>query len=138
MGRGSDTDNRIHTVHVNVSASTRSSAGKARAGSPKTHGETTKSSGPTGVPTKRVGAKSEATLPLEDRPNPYAHAELPAVKHDRLKQIHFVKAHDMAISSYVEMFIHCGTKQRTQLIDTNMQSVQHQVPSKKDDSCYSI
>ncbi|KAJ3053562.1 Sperm-associated antigen 16 protein [Rhizophlyctis rosea] len=41
----------------------------------------------------------DATLPAEDRPNPYTDADLPTAKTDRLRQIHAVRAHDLAVSS---------------------------------------
>ncbi|KAI8825224.1 WD40-repeat-containing domain protein [Fimicolochytrium jonesii] len=43
--------------------------------------------------------KKQTTLPTEDRPNPYATTELPSLKAGGLKQVHVVKAHEMAISS---------------------------------------
>nr|KAJ3421397.1 Sperm-associated antigen 16 protein [Polyrhizophydium stewartii] len=48
---------------------------------------------------KRPVPTKDATLPSDDRANPYASAELPVAKYDRLKQIHQVKAHNLAISS---------------------------------------
>ncbi|TPX65192.1 hypothetical protein SpCBS45565_g05353 [Spizellomyces sp. 'palustris'] len=50
-------------------------------------------------PTRKNINSRESTLPLEDRPNPYANVDLPVAKCDRLRQIHVVKGHDMAISS---------------------------------------
>ncbi|KAJ3211601.1 Sperm-associated antigen 16 protein [Dinochytrium kinnereticum] len=49
-----------------------------------------------GPPKKIV---KDAQLPLEDRPNPYVNQNLPVARVDRLKQIHVVRGHDMAISA---------------------------------------
>ncbi|KAJ3039908.1 Sperm-associated antigen 16 protein [Rhizophlyctis rosea] len=51
-------------------------------------------------PGKKVSNGSrEATLPAEDRPNPYMDVDLPTAKTDRLRQIHMVRAHDLAVSA---------------------------------------
>ncbi|KAJ3134696.1 Sperm-associated antigen 16 protein [Physocladia obscura] len=50
------------------------------------------------LPKKAHGLK-ESILPIEDRPNIYANMELPVGKIDRLKQIHSINAHNMAVSS---------------------------------------
>ncbi|KNC99864.1 uncharacterized protein SPPG_05237 [Spizellomyces punctatus DAOM BR117] len=74
--------------------SSRSSANPKREAQPKEGTATT-----TNKPTKKNINSRESTLPLEDRPNPYANVDLPVAKCDRLRQIHVVKGHDMAISS---------------------------------------
>ncbi|KAJ3334065.1 Sperm-associated antigen 16 protein [Blyttiomyces sp. JEL0837] len=48
---------------------------------------------------KKVSGPKESKLPMEDRENIYIGVDLPAAKVDRLKQIHSVRAHEMAISS---------------------------------------
>ncbi|KAJ3061445.1 Sperm-associated antigen 16 protein, partial [Podochytrium sp. JEL0797] len=41
----------------------------------------------------------EAVLPMEDRVNVYANVELPVMRTDKAKQIHMIKAHNMAVSA---------------------------------------
>ncbi|KAI9344045.1 WD40-repeat-containing domain protein [Obelidium mucronatum] len=48
---------------------------------------------------KKVAGPREAVLPMEDRPNTYANVDLPMARTDRLKQIHSIKAHNMAVSA---------------------------------------
>ncbi|TPX56828.1 hypothetical protein PhCBS80983_g04236 [Powellomyces hirtus] len=43
--------------------------------------------------------KKHHTLPAEDRVNPYAQMDLPALKNDRMRQVHAVRAHDAAVTS---------------------------------------
>lgn len=54
---------------------------------------------------KRLGATlgKEANLPSEKRENPFlaSDVELPAANPEKFKLIHTVKAHDLAVSSYV-------------------------------------
>ncbi|KAI8619198.1 WD40-repeat-containing domain protein [Chytriomyces sp. MP71] len=48
---------------------------------------------------KKVSKVYEAMLPAEDRTNLYATSELPAAKVERMKQLHSVRAHSMAVSA---------------------------------------
>ncbi|KAI8927731.1 WD40-repeat-containing domain protein [Entophlyctis helioformis] len=48
---------------------------------------------------KSHAASKDATLPSEDRVNPFANADLPTAKMDRFKQMNQVKGHSLAISS---------------------------------------
>ncbi|KAJ3212750.1 Sperm-associated antigen 16 protein [Entophlyctis luteolus] len=49
------------------------------------------------APSKKL--VKESSLPVDDRPNIHANADLPTGKIDHLKQIHSIKAHSMAVSS---------------------------------------
>ncbi|KAJ3057646.1 Sperm-associated antigen 16 protein, partial [Rhizoclosmatium hyalinum] len=55
------------------------------------------SGGPPVLPKKPL--VKEAMLPMDDRPNVYANADLPSARTDRMKQIHMIKAHSMAVSA---------------------------------------
>ncbi|KAJ3026053.1 UNVERIFIED_CONTAM: Sperm-associated antigen 16 protein [Siphonaria sp. JEL0065] len=48
---------------------------------------------------KKVAGPKEAALPMEDRPNIYANIDLPVARAERFKQIHTMKAHNMAVSA---------------------------------------
>jgi sperm-associated antigen 16 protein len=48
---------------------------------------------------KSAQSPKDSSLPVDDRTNPYGSMDLPVAKVDKLKQIHSVKAHSMAISS---------------------------------------
>ncbi|KAJ1567506.1 hypothetical protein HK405_005722, partial [Cladochytrium tenue] len=46
------------------------------------------------------GTREAAVLPPDDRPNIYAGMDLPTAKVDKLRQVHAVKAHSMAVSRW--------------------------------------
>ncbi|KAI9099871.1 WD40-repeat-containing domain protein [Phlyctochytrium arcticum] len=51
------------------------------------------------APKLKKTTNRENVLPLEDRTNPYLHIDLPTAKFDKMRPIHSLKAHDMAVSS---------------------------------------
>ncbi|KAJ3284248.1 Sperm-associated antigen 16 protein [Borealophlyctis nickersoniae] len=64
-----------------------------------THPTRKQTSGATATTSNNAPVAREATLPSEDRPNPHIGADLPTAKSDRLRPIHVVRAHDLAVSA---------------------------------------
>ncbi|KAI8591509.1 WD40-repeat-containing domain protein [Geranomyces variabilis] len=81
---------------------TAEAGGSARATSVKAKDDKESARAPaTGAPAGQTlpSGKKHSSLPLENRPNPYVSMELPALKSDRMRQAHAVRAHDAAITS---------------------------------------
>lgn len=62
-------------------------------------GPQSKKSSKTGKEGAAAGLSKEALLPSEDRPNPFAGHELPLVKLEKMRPVHKIHAHSLAVSA---------------------------------------